>query len=81
MTIEGAGLPGWLDLCITCGKRVSVTLWGKGCEAGHSAVHLQPCNGCGRLCGQVTDDDYCGPDLLYCPDCIEAAIAKARSGE
>lgn len=59
------------DLCITCGKEVDEKLWGGECEAGHESVHQLPCGKCGRLCGVITDDDYCGPEKLICPDCMD----------
>ena len=44
-------------------------LWPK-CPKGHAAMHLMKCNTCGAEIGQVTDDDYCGPEQLACPGCI-----------
>jgi hypothetical protein len=60
------------DLCVNCGKEYDSELWGAECDCGKSnTVHQQKCNGCGRVCGQITDDDYCGPEKLYCPDCLD----------
>ena len=61
------------DICITCGKEVESELWGGKCEEGHVVVHQQKCSGCDAIMGQVTDDDYCGPELLYCPECVTKA--------
>ena len=59
------------DLCLTCGKLHESKLWGADCEPGHRVVHESACTECGRICGQITDDDYCGPEILVCPDCMD----------
>jgi len=62
-----------MDLCLNCGKEVPSRLWGGRCEEGHICVHQDKCTKCGRLCGYVIDDDYCGPEKLICPDCMDKA--------
>jgi hypothetical protein len=65
------------DLCLGCGAEHDPMLWGAECScAAPNVVHQQSCGGCGRVVGQITDDDYCGPEKLYCPDCIDAARLK-----
>ena len=66
------------DICLNCGNLVESALLGGECDCKTpNVVHQQPCDGCKRLIGQITDDDYCGPEKLYCPDCVD----KARRAE
>ena len=44
---------------------------GGACELGHVVCHQAPCDRCGRLIGFTIDDDYCGPEFLICPDCLD----------
>lgn len=47
-------------------------LWGAHCSCSSpNVVHQNECQGCGRIIGQITDDDFCGPEKLYCPDCVD----------
>ena len=79
--VKQAGLIGGLDMeddlkdiCMNCGKEHEYKLWGAPCGCGNAeVVHQQKCNGCEVIMGQRTDDDYCGPELLYCPECINKA--------
>lgn len=67
------------DICISCGSEMKREIWGAACSCeNENVVHQQPCSGCGRIIGQITDDDFCGPEKLYCPDCIDA-VRKMRS--
>lgn len=61
------------DLCMTCGAEAERKLWGAKCNCGDGSVHQHKCDGCGRICGLTIDDDYCGPDKLFCPDCVDKA--------
>lgn len=62
------------DLCMNCGAEHESKVWGAHCTCGASnVVHQEACNGCGRIIGQITDDDHCGPSKLYCPDCVDQA--------
>ena len=65
-----------MDICMTCGKEVSYALWGGRCDPGHQTVHPESCVRCGRVCGVIIGDDYCGPTLMYCPDCIDKARTR-----
>jgi hypothetical protein len=70
------------DLCLNCGAEHASELWGANCGCGNSnVVHQQACNGCWRIVGQITDDDYCGPEKLYCPDCMDKARNKTPNVE
>lgn len=68
------------DLCVKCGAEVESELWGGKCKCGERAVHQVPCSLCGRICGTITDDDYCGPDVIACPDCMDEARARRKKG-
>jgi len=60
------------DLCLNCGTEHESELYGAKCNCGAvNVVHQQACDDCGRMIGQITDDDYCGPVKLYCPDCMD----------
>ena len=62
------------DFCLNCGAEHKSELWGAFCLCfAPNVVHQQACNGCGRVIGQITDDDFCGPEKLYCPDCMDKA--------
>lgn len=62
------------DICLNCGAEHERVFWGAECACGNeNVVHQLKCNGCGRVVGVITDDDYCGPDKLYCPDCVDKA--------
>lgn len=70
------------DLCLNCGAEHESELWGANCGCGNSnVVHQQACNGCGRIVGQITGDDYVGPEKLYCPDCMDKARTKAPNAK
>ena len=65
------------DLCISCGKEHPPKTWGADCGCGNSnTVHQVKCNGCNRVIGVIIDDDFCGVDKLYCPNCMEKAKEK-----
>lgn len=68
------------DICMSCGKKHPSQLWGAtcSCRTPKMVVHLHKCNGCARVMGQRTDDDYCGPELLFCPDCVSAASKRGE---
>ena len=59
------------DICLTCGKEVQTQQWGGICEEGHVVVHQVHCFGCDRPIGLMVDNDHCGLDHLYCPDCVD----------
>lgn len=65
-----------LDLCITCGKQIPYKFGGAKCEDGHITTHQYPCMGCGVVLGLVVDDDYCGPELIYCNNCMNKFKAR-----
>ena len=66
-----------LDLCMNCGREVESELWGGNCNCSDpNVVHQEQCNECNKIIGQITDDDYCGPEKLYCSDCMDKARAK-----
>ena len=70
------------DLCMACGKQHESELWGAKCDCQNpEVVHLQKCSGCDAIMGQITDDDYCGPKLLYCPSCVKHARALPPNAE
>lgn len=66
-----------LDICMVCGTTHESELWGAQC-CGGSCVHLIECSGCSNVMGQLTDDDYCGPDVLYCHECVTKAEGARR---
>ena len=60
------------DICLNCGAEIESALWGGKCGCNNSnVVHQYKCNGSNKLIGMVIDDDYCGPEKLYCPDCMD----------
>ena len=60
------------DLCLNCGAELESALFGAKCSCtAPNVVHQNRCSGCGRIVGQITDDDYCEPMKLYCPDCMD----------
>ena len=62
------------DICLNCGAEIESALWGGKCGCNNSnVVHQYKCYGCNKLIGMVIDDDYCGPEKLYCPDCVDKA--------
>lgn len=70
------------DLCLNCGSELESELWGATCScSAPNVVHQQLCNGCSRIVGQITDDDYCAPEKLYCSDCMEQYLStKNKDG-
>ena len=67
------------DLCLNCGAELAEKLWGAKCSCeSPNVVHQQACMGCGRIIGQITDDDNCAPEKLYCPDCMDKARLSHR---
>ena len=61
------------EFCTECGHYFEEGgLW-PDCPACHSqrVVHLLKCNFCATSVGVRMDDEYCGPELLICPACIE----------
>lgn len=69
------------DLCIQCGLEVESQLYGGKCTCGALAVHQVACDVCGRICGTITNDDYCGPARMICPDCMDRAREKCSEGK
>lgn len=68
---------GTKDICLNCGAELEYASFGAMCScSAPSVVHQQPCDGCGRMIGQLTDDDYCGPEKLYCPGCLDDRRGK-----
>ena len=64
----------WQDICLNCGNQLKSKLWGAKCNCNTpNVVQQQPCDGCNRLMGEITDDDYCVPGKLDCPDCVDKA--------
>jgi len=72
-------IPELADLCLTCGCEVPRAIWGGLCKCGAKAVHQVPCDVCGRVCGTVIDDDYCGVETMVCPDCMDKSRLRAVS--
>lgn len=73
---------GLMDLCLNCGAEHKPHLWGGPCSCGApNVVHRQKCDGCQRVIGQITDDDYCCPEKLYCPDCMDKVVVGAEKKE
>jgi hypothetical protein len=65
------------DICSSCGNQLEYELWGAKCHCPNpNVVHQQPCDLCGKLIGYIIDDDYCTPEKLICPDCLN----KTRKG-
>jgi hypothetical protein len=65
------------DICLNCGRMHERALWGAACSCQEAnVVHQEKCNGCDSVVGQITDDDFCGPEKIYCADCIDKARAK-----
>lgn len=61
-----------LDICLTCGEEMESKLWGAKCKKGHTkSVHQLKCDDCSNLIGVIVDDDYCGPEKLICPACLD----------
>ena len=64
------------DLCLNCGREFvgkECKLWGAICDCSSpDVVHLWKCKGCSNVLGFIIDDDYCGPEKLYCHDCVLA---------
>ena len=59
------------DICLNCGTEYESMLWGVKCPCSvPNVIHRMPCTGCGEIIGYSMDDDYCGPEELYCPNCI-----------
>lgn len=65
------------DICLGCGKKHLSKTWGAecGCEAPN-VVHERKCTGCSSVLGFIIDDDYCGPEKLYCSTCMAVGRAK-----
>lgn len=77
MDFEGEEVIDLNDLCLNCGVEHEHKLWGAPCNCDHpNVVHQQKCDGCERVVGQITDDDYCGPKKLYCPDFMDKERKK-----
>ena len=47
-------------------------------DAQHRVVHVGFCAVCKARIGFVTDDDYCGPELLVCPPCLSSHSGKNK---
>jgi hypothetical protein len=59
------------DICMHCGKEHEIKLWGADCNCEKpNVIHQEKCNGCDNIIGQITDDDHCGPEKIYCHECI-----------
>lgn len=59
------------DVCLSCGKDHNFELWGAKCKCrSPNVVHKAKCDGCDNVMGQITDDDYHGPEKLYCHQCV-----------
>lgn len=41
------------------------------CPDGHEAVHIGNCYLCAKKIGYVCGDDYSGPEVLICNNCLE----------
>jgi len=67
-----------VDICMTCGKELETGRpFGAKCEEGHLVVHQEECQICERLCGVMAGDDFCGVDMLVCPDCVDKVRKQA----
>jgi len=65
------------DICINCGKEHKSKLWGAICDCGkHKTVHQMKCNGCDNIIGYLIEDDFVGPSLVYCHECLKKAKTK-----
>ena len=61
-----------MDKCLNCGNTMESILWGAKCNCDSpNVVHIDECDGCGQSIGHIGEDDYCGPEKLYCPDCVK----------
>jgi hypothetical protein len=62
------------DFCLGCGREYENELWGANCTCDvPNVVHQKACDGCGSIMGYIIDDiddDYRGPEKLYCPGCL-----------
>lgn len=68
------------DICISCGSEHDEERWGAKCNCGQSnTVHQIKCSGCDAVMGQITSDDYCSPEKIYCPWCINKAKNPAMN--
>lgn len=62
------------DICLNCGKEHGNELWGALCNCNKpNVVHQKQCDGCKKIIGYIIDDDYCGPEKLYCPQCVDSS--------
>jgi len=62
---------------MNCGKEFESKTWGAKCDCENpNVVHLMKCKGCEEIIGQITYDDYNGPEKIYCPNCIKEVILK-----
>jgi len=62
------------DICLSCGKKYEPEPWGAECDCdAPNVVHQIECVRCGRIAGIIIDDDYCNPEIFYCPDCMDRA--------
>ena len=60
------------DFCLNCRKTHDSKLWGADCDCDKpNVVHTIKCDGCENILGQITDDDYCEPEKIYCHICME----------
>ena len=67
------------DFCLNCGKEHECCLWGAECDCDEpNVVHQLTCDTCNRILGLIIDDDYCGPEKIYCPDCMANARERKR---
>lgn len=66
------------DLCLNCGtEHDNETIRDSPCSCENpNVVHQQKRDGCENIIGYVIDDDFCFPEKLYCPDCMDKAREK-----
>lgn len=71
-----------MDICMNCGTKHETVLWGAPCTCdAPNVVHLESCGKCGNPIGQIIYDDFCGPEKIYCSDCIRAVEQNRREAD
>ncbi len=77
------------DLCMECGRLYPQGVWGNKCRCkgqyklATNAVHLMECStkDCFNMLGQLTDDIYSEPELIYCHECVNKALKKGNNND
>lgn len=63
-------------ICPKCGTIAEDEDAFQKCECGEDMVHICSCSGCRKTMLYLIDDDYCGLDYLFCPECSKKIMEK-----